>query len=147
MLASKRELGWKQIILLLLLLKMWSFCCWCFFIVSIFTSFLHTVSWFKRTARDRPFLFAMTNVRCNRVNLCTKMTNLTSKSVQYNRVFVNHYQIVDVSILLLSGLYLCNSMHTTVVFNNSVLTSYSQFFVAKELKQISSQFLIYFLDI
>jgi hypothetical protein len=40
--------------------------------------------------RDRPILFVITGVRYNRVNLCTKMTNLTSKCVRYNRVFVNN---------------------------------------------------------
>jgi hypothetical protein len=28
--------------------------------------------------------------RYNRVNFCTKMTNLTTKTVRYNRVFVNN---------------------------------------------------------
>ncbi len=34
--------------------------------------------------------FVMTEVRYNRVSLCTKITNLISKSVRYNRVFVNN---------------------------------------------------------
>jgi hypothetical protein len=42
----------------------------------------------KRTARDRTFLFVITGVRYNRVNLCTYMTNFALKSVRYNRVFV-----------------------------------------------------------
>jgi hypothetical protein len=44
----------------------------------------------KRTARDRPFLFVITGVRYCRVNLCTKMTTMSSKTVRYNRVFVNN---------------------------------------------------------
>jgi hypothetical protein len=35
---------------------------------------------------NKPAIF----VRYNRVNLCTKITNLTLKSVRYNRVFVNN---------------------------------------------------------
>ncbi len=35
---------------------------------------------------DRPFLFVITGVRYNRANLCNKMTNLSLKSVCYNRV-------------------------------------------------------------
>ncbi len=43
-----------------------------------------------QTARDRSFLLVRTLVRYILVNLCTQMTNLTSKTVCYNRVFVNN---------------------------------------------------------
>ncbi len=43
-----------------------------------------------RTTRDWPFLLVITGVRYNKVNLCTKMTNSTKKSVRYNRVLVNN---------------------------------------------------------
>ncbi len=45
---------------------------------------------FQRTAWDRPFLFVITGVRYKRVDLCTKKTKLTSKTVRYNREFVNN---------------------------------------------------------
>jgi hypothetical protein len=45
---------------------------------------------FYRTARDRPFLFAIIGVCYNQVNLCSETTNLPLKSVRYNRVFVNN---------------------------------------------------------
>jgi hypothetical protein len=41
-------------------------------------------------ARERSFLFVITGVRYNRVNLCYKMTKLPLKYVRYNRVFVNN---------------------------------------------------------
>jgi hypothetical protein len=39
---------------------------------------------------DKPFLFIITSVRYNWDDLCTKMTNLTLKSVCYNRVLVDN---------------------------------------------------------
>jgi hypothetical protein len=42
----------------------------------------------KTTPRDRPFLFVITGIRYNRVNLFTKMANLNSKFIRYNQVFV-----------------------------------------------------------
>ncbi len=50
----------------------------------------YTQTRFQRTALDQPFLFVITGVRYNRVNLCAKITNLPLKSVRYNRVFVNN---------------------------------------------------------
>ncbi len=41
-----------------------------------------------RTVQDWPFLFIITVVCYNLDNLCTKMTNLTLKTICYNRVFV-----------------------------------------------------------
>ncbi len=46
-------------------------------------------------ARDRTFLFVITRVRYNWVHLCTKITNLTSKSIHYNQVFVNNHCRLD----------------------------------------------------
>ncbi len=40
--------------------------------------------------RRSKFISQPNCIRYNRVNLCTKMTNLTSKTVRYNRVFVNN---------------------------------------------------------
>jgi hypothetical protein len=45
----------------------------------------------QRLAQDRPFLFVISEVRYNRVNICTKMINSTSKTVHYNLVFVNNH--------------------------------------------------------
>ncbi len=39
---------------------------------------------------EQAFLFVITGVRYKRVNLSTKMTNLTSDFVRYNRVFINN---------------------------------------------------------
>jgi hypothetical protein len=43
-----------------------------------------------RTARNRPFLNVITGVYYNRVTLCIKVPDLTSKTIRWNRIFVNN---------------------------------------------------------
>ncbi len=70
-------------------LKMKCFMCVCLYMINYHYNLLQST--IKLGCNEhRPFLFIKTGVCYNRVNLCTKVTNLAFKPLRHNREFVNN---------------------------------------------------------
>ncbi len=71
-------------------------------------------------------LVGYTGVRYNQVNLCTKITNLTRKSVRYNRVFVNNRVRYNRVSLYIRVLLFVHSSYSFVLISANFCATYNE---------------------